>query len=127
MARRRAVSLAAFLFAAWPLFAEDAPARRTIEEIIVTAQKKEQAITDVPVAVSVIDEEFIAAQGLVDLQDVAIFAPNTQVRSSRGAAARIRGFTTSSLNKAFDQSVALVVDCVPYNRVPYLALGLFDV
>ncbi len=101
--------------------------RRQIEEIIVTAQKKEQAITDVPVAISVIDDDFIAKEGLVDLQDVSFYAPNTAVRSSKGAAASVRGFTTSSLNKAFDQSVALVVDGVPYNRTPYLEVGLFDV
>ena len=120
-------TIALFLIAlhAAPSAAEEK--RRQIEEIIVTAQKKEQAITDVPLAISVIDDDFIAQEGLVDLQDVAIFSPNTAVRSSRGAAASIRGFTTSSLNKAFDQSVALVIDGVPYNRVPYLELGLFDV
>ncbi|MGH7822762.1 MAG: TonB-dependent receptor, partial [Candidatus Binatia bacterium] len=101
--------------------------RRVIEEIIVTAQKKEQAIMDVPLSISVIDSDFMAQQGLIDLQDISVFVPNTGVRASRGAAASVRGFTTSSLNKAFDQSVGLVVDGTPYNRVPYLEMGLFDV
>ncbi len=82
---------------------------------------------DVPVSLSVIDSEFMAEQGLTDLQDISTYVPNAGVRSSRGAAAAIRGFTTSSLNKAFDQSVGLVVDGTPYNRAPYLEMGLFDV
>ena len=108
-----------------PAAAEEnaAPKHRVVEEIVVTAQKKEQAITDVPVSITVIQHDFIAEQGMVDIQDVSRYSPNTAVRSSRAAAASIRGFTTSSLNKAFDQSVGLVIDGVPYNRTPFLELG----
>jgi outer membrane receptor protein involved in Fe transport len=104
----------------------EAPARR-VQEIIVTAQKKEEAAIDVPVSVSVLDDEFITEQGIADLQELSSFVPNVNIRLSPVLPdIRIRGFGTGTTNKAFEQSVGLVIDGVPYNRLPYYGAGLFD-
>lgn len=49
------------------------------ETVIVTAQKREQSIYDVPVAISAFTPETIEKQGIVDLVDVGKFVPNLNV------------------------------------------------
>jgi iron complex outermembrane receptor protein len=50
-----------------------------LEEIIVTATRREQSIYSVPVAVSAFNEETIFKQGIVDLTDIGKFVPNMTV------------------------------------------------
>jgi hypothetical protein len=49
-----------------------------IEEIIVTAQKREQAEIDVPVAMSVLDDRFLGEQANADLRDVSHYVSPTR-------------------------------------------------
>jgi iron complex outermembrane receptor protein len=45
------------------------------EEVIVTAQKREQSIYDVPVAISAFSADKIERQGITDLTDIGKFVP----------------------------------------------------
>ncbi|MGH7897726.1 MAG: TonB-dependent receptor, partial [Candidatus Binatia bacterium] len=108
--------------------AADRSRRRILEEIIVTAQKKEESLQDVPISMSVIDSEFIRDQGLSDLRDVSLYVPNFQVNFvGLGVEPRLRGFSTDPANKGFEQAVGLVLDGIPYGRGDYFQAGLFDV
>ena len=49
------------------------------EEIIVTAQRREQSIYDVPVAISAFSPETMERQGITDLVDIGKFVPNLNV------------------------------------------------
>jgi iron complex outermembrane receptor protein len=49
------------------------------EEIVVTAQRREQSIYDVPVAISAFSPETIERQGITDLIDIGKFVPNLNV------------------------------------------------
>jgi iron complex outermembrane receptor protein len=49
------------------------------EEVIVTAQKREQSIYDVPVAISAFSADTIERQGINDLVDIGKFVPNLNV------------------------------------------------
>jgi iron complex outermembrane receptor protein len=49
------------------------------EEVVVTAQKREQSIYDVPVAISAFSASTIEKQGITDLIDVGKFVPNLNV------------------------------------------------
>ena len=51
----------------------------SIDEIIVTAQKKEERLLDVPISISVVDDEFIENAGISDLFDLAYAVPNLSV------------------------------------------------
>ena len=60
-----------------------------LEEILVTAQKREQNILEIPFAVSVISEDEIKARGALDIKDlqrqtVQIF-PNLKQRNASRA------------------------------------------
>jgi len=50
-----------------------------LEEIIVTATKREESIYDVPIAITAFSQETIERQGITDLTDIGKFVPNLNV------------------------------------------------
>jgi outer membrane receptor protein involved in Fe transport len=116
--------------------AQDAPAPtapaaasrgRVIEEIIVTAQKREENVHDVPISMSVLDGNFISENAVTDFKDIAELVPNARVdNNGEFNDVRIRGFGSPLSNKAFEQSVGLVIDGIPYGRREYFLGPLFD-
>ncbi len=51
----------------------------SFEPVIVTAQKREQSIYDVPVAISAFSADTIERQGITNLTDIGKFVPNLNV------------------------------------------------
>src|SRR5688572_200748 len=70
---RLAVGLA--LASAATAQAQQGPDTSRLEEVIVTAQKREQSALDTPVALAAFDGDALARQGLVQVAEVAHFAP----------------------------------------------------
>jgi len=60
-------------------FSPAAFAQDTFEPVIVTAQKREQSIYEVPVAISAFNEDTIERQGITTLTDIGKFVPNLNV------------------------------------------------
>ena len=54
---------------------------RGIDEIVVTAQKREQRLIDVPISIEALGEEKIKDFGLTGLEDLARVVPNVSIRS----------------------------------------------
>ena len=52
------------------------PVLAEIEEVIVTAAKREQSLQDVPIAVCVVDGEIIERSGMIDLFDLSLSVPS---------------------------------------------------
>ncbi len=107
---------------------EAAATPRAIEEIVVTAQKTEQKLQDVPISMTVLGGDFLEQQGVSDFDDLAVYVPNTRIDA--GAAfpdVRVRGFGSPLSNKGFEQSVGLQLDGVPYGRLIYFQMPLYDV
>jgi outer membrane receptor protein involved in Fe transport len=101
--------------------------QRVIEEVIVSAQKRDEAVQDVPISMSVMDAKFIAEQGITDLREALLYVPNVQVEQAGFfAAPRARGFTFNNNNKAFEPPLGLAIDGVPYTRIPYFLAATFD-
>jgi iron complex outermembrane receptor protein len=72
------------------VLAQDPP---VFEEVIVTAQKREQNIFEVPVAISAFSADTIERQGITDLVDVGKFVPNLNVTGfSAGHTASVNPF-----------------------------------
>jgi iron complex outermembrane recepter protein len=59
--------------------AAQAASDSAFEEIVVTAQRREQSIYDVPVAISAFSPDTIERQGITDLVDIGKFVPNLNV------------------------------------------------
>ena len=94
------------------LTASGAVGAQAIEEIIVTAQKREQSLQDVPISISTFTGEFLEDSGIDTLQQLGQYTPNLSLAfSSQLANNRIvlRGVGSVG-NSAIEPSVAVFVD-----------------
>lgn len=94
-------------------FAEEAT--RAIEEIVVTARKREENIQDVGLSVSALGPQEIEDNFARDMRDLVYVSPNLVLDdTAQGpggvAAAYIRGIGVSEVEKNFDPAVGVVVD-----------------
>ncbi len=127
-------SVAAFALTAAPAFAQDAAPAEVDEgapaEIVVTAQKRTERLQDVPLAVSVISGDAIAARGGVNLESAQYLVPTLNFRKSGAAINQslfLRGVGTSTFSIAGEPSISTVVDGVVYSRAGEAFSDLVDV
>ncbi len=69
-----------------PVFAQQDDGANSIEEVIVTARKREENLRDVPVAVSAFSEATMAEASISDVQDLALISPGLSYREGFGRA-----------------------------------------
>jgi len=88
---------------------------RVLDEVIVTAQKREQSLQDVPVSVTAIVGEMIEQAGIRTTEDIVRVAPSLTFTGNidkQGQAFSVRGIGTNTFGINVEQSVAFVVDDV---------------
>src|SRR5580693_7771512 len=100
----------------------------TLTEIIVTAQKREQNIQDVPISVIALSSQQLKDAGVTDIKDMQVLTPGLTVTSTTNESsttARIRGIGTVGDNPGLESSVGVVIDGVyrPRNGVGFGNLG----
>ena len=96
-------------------------------DIIVTAQKREQSLQDVPISMEVVSGQKLADFNTNDIKAVMNYTPNVFVQSTAGNdTIYIRGFGSPPANFAFDQSVSLYVDGVYAGRNRQAQAPFFD-
>ena len=102
--------------------------QNVLEEIIVTAQKRDELLQDVAMSVQVLSGEFLKEQGISDLQDATTFLPNVIVTQGENASltVRARGIATGGTFPGSEQSVAVFNDGLYYGRSAMAIAGLFD-
>src|SRR5580704_2282995 len=86
-----------------------------LEEVLVTAERRESKLQDTPIAVSVIDGAQIQREQLVNLSEIAAKAPSitfNQVNHSESFIS-IRGTTIGNDAAGIDQGVSVFIDEVP--------------
>jgi iron complex outermembrane receptor protein len=97
-----------------------------LEEVIVTATKRERSLQDVPISVAALTGETINNMNIRNLEDLATYVPNfSKGESGIGPVMQIRGIA-SGVNQGFEQSVVLFVDDIPLSRAPLARMPLFD-
>ncbi|MFZ1295274.1 MAG: TonB-dependent receptor plug domain-containing protein, partial [Pseudomonadales bacterium] len=88
----------------------------SIEEIIVTAQKREERLQDVPIAISAVTVEQIEARGIDNVLDLRTLAPNLMVskypNSNVVSQIAIRGGVTVNAAMYWEPSTAMYLDGV---------------
>ncbi len=97
--------------------AQDAAAENIgLEDIIVTAQKREQSLQDVPIAVTAITEEALQANRIYTVNDLSALAPGLTVRPSAGGVQvpsfTIRGQVSFGVVAGSDKQVSIYLDGV---------------
>jgi outer membrane receptor protein involved in Fe transport len=100
-----------------------------LEEVVVTARKREESLQRVPVAVAVVSAQALKNNLASDLQKVGELAPQVSLAtagSGTGAVITVRGVSSASNDAGLDQSVALEVDGVPMSRGRIISAAIFD-
>ncbi len=97
-----------------------------LEEIVVTAQKREQSLQDVPISISVVSGEVIREAGIDNIEDLQAYVPNLQM-SETGISTQlyVRGIGTGN-NQGFEQSVGQYIDGIYYGRQQLIRAPFFD-
>ena len=104
-----------------------------LEEVVVTAERRETDLQETPISIVSLNSEQIAATGSRDLRELSQFVPNLSVQPAQfyGSAApsiNIRGIGAGAgFGIAEDRSVGLYIDGVFYPRVPGSLLSTADV
>ena len=86
-----------------------------VSELIVTAQKREQRLKDVPIVVTTLSGKLLQNAGVHDIRELTILTPGLTVTSTSNESivtARIRGVGTVGDNPGLESSVGVVIDGV---------------
>ena len=129
--RAASVSLVALTAALLPAaaFAQDTPPQNDagISEIVVTAQRREENLQDVPISVSAFGASEIAKKGLTDVSRLEGLVPGfTFGRSGVDARPAIRGVRTESVDVNADTTIGFFIDGIYQSRSSQATLGFVD-
>jgi iron complex outermembrane receptor protein len=123
----RGVVTATLLLASAGASAQQAAASEGLEEIIVTATKKANAIIDTPAAISAITAEQMGAGGIEDVSDLATAVPSLSVGDQFGVNRTfIRGVGMTSIDLGADGAVAFLQDGAMIARPSAQLSGFYD-
>ena len=102
-----------------------------LEEVIVTAQKREQNLQKVPVSITSYNAFELEQKAITTIIDLEKSSPNTQLRASRATnstlTAYIRGVGQQDPLWGFEPGVGVYVDDVYYARPQAAVIDVFDV
>ncbi|KZX58261.1 TonB-dependent receptor [Halioglobus sp. HI00S01] len=109
-----------------------APAMAQLEEVVVTAQKREQGILDVPLSIATLSGERFTSmfEGGADIRALSARVPGLYAESSNGRVAPrfyIRGLGNIDFDLAASQPVSIIMDEVVKENVVLKSFPLFDI
>jgi iron complex outermembrane receptor protein len=110
------------------LWAQTEEPATSLEEVLVTAQKREQNIQDVPIALDAVSRDAIIAQRISGPDDLIKMLPNLSLKtaSAVNSGFAIRGVGTQNFHLTAQQAVGLYFDEVSQVTPFTSQLGLFD-
>jgi iron complex outermembrane recepter protein len=98
-----------------------------VAEIVVTAQRREENLQDVPISVSAFGAKQIAEKGLTDVSRLEGLVPGfTFGRSGVDARPAIRGVRTESVDVNADTTIGFFIDGIYQSRASQATLGFVD-
>jgi iron complex outermembrane receptor protein len=106
---------------AWAQSAAPTDEATEVLEVVVTAQKREERLQDVPVAVSVASGDQLEQQNIGNIDQLKLIVPSFE---STAFGVSIRGVGTSTFSTSIEPTVSTVLDGVVLGR-PEMALGSF--
>jgi iron complex outermembrane receptor protein len=102
-----------------------------LEEIVVTAEFREKAIQDTPIAISAVNSEMMEVRNQVSLDQITMQVPGVSLRPNNAGmgsslVAFIRGIGQTDFNPSVEPGVAIYVDDVYYSTITGNILDLLD-
>lgn len=118
---KRGASLAAIMsVASMTATAQDADSDGddvfSLEEITVTAQKREQSQQDVPITLNAFSGNFLETIGAETLRDISAYTPGLEISGVTQPNFKIRGVETSDFGVGTDPAVGIFIDGVYASR-----------
>lgn len=101
-----------------------------LEEVIVTASRREENLQDVAISVAAFTDEFFRDSGTKSLKELDQYTPSlkiTPVTDTRSTSIRIRGIGSIGTNAGIDPSVGLFIDGVYQGRAGMSIADLADI
>lgn len=101
-----------------------------LEEVIVTASKREENLQDVSVAVTAISAAALRQSKIMQSEDLTALVPSLNLQKGmnpRSSSFNIRGIGTQSFSAAVEPSVSTVLDGVVMGRSGMAFTQLFDI
>lgn len=102
-----------------------------LEEVTVTARRREESLQDVPIAVTAFSAESLERRGAADISEIAQVVPSVTLEPSRATnstlTAFIRGVGQQDPLAGFEQGVALYLDDVYLARPQGALLDIYQV
>ncbi len=132
-AYKRRLYLGVSLFAFVPAnisyaIASDSAEAYVLDEIIVSAQKRQQSVQDVPVAMSAFDADFVKHTNLDDVKDLVRFSPSFAGNSKDSFIdfINIRGISTNDFGVGGDPSAGFFKNGLYQGRNGVVVSSMFD-
>ncbi len=101
-----------------------------LEEIVVTANKREESIQEVPMSVTAFTSEFFKNAGVTNLTGLEEYTPSLKITpgtDSNSTSIRIRGIGSVGTNAGIDPSVGIFIDGVYQGRAGMSIGDLIDI
>jgi outer membrane receptor protein involved in Fe transport len=99
-----------------------------LEEIIVSARLRKEAVTETPTVVTAVTGEMLEQNGITDIKALAAIVPNIHIAPNfLTDVIYIRGIGNPGTNVGFEQQVGLFIDGVYYGNGNWINGGYIDV
>ena len=104
---------------------------QVLEEVVVTAERRETALQDTPISIVALSAEAIERKGIEELSDVALFTPNLAINGSRGYGNNQPTFSIRGISggggATSERGVALYIDGIYVPRTNGSVFKVFDI
>jgi iron complex outermembrane receptor protein len=99
-----------------------------LNKIVVTAQKREQQVADVPISISAYSGQFMRSFGITELDQLARYVPGLQVQiqSPNNPGIAVRGITTDDGSATTTSRVSIFQDGVDISRSRGSVVAFYD-
>lgn len=97
-----------------------------LEEVKVTAQKREESLQDVPLSVAAVSGDKLDEAGIENVEDLTTLVPNLHLTETGiSTQLRVRGIGSDN-SQGFEQSVGMYIDGVYHGRAQLFRAPFFD-
>lgn len=104
---------------------------QALEEVVVTAERREMALQDTPISIIALSSETLERKGIEDISDIALFTPNLAINGSRGYGNNQPTFSIRGVSggggATSERGVALYIDNIYVPRTNGSVFKVFDI
>lgn len=99
-----------------------------LEEIVVTAQRREQSLQEVPISIETFSGDTLDEEGFRTMEDLSYFSPSVYIQGGiQEQRIAVRGFGTIGNSLTLEQAVPIFVDSIHYGRQSQIQTAFLDV